>query len=526
MAENIQKIKTRYPFGGFYLELLPEAERKDLESIQKQVKASYAMIKKMMNKWEKLSVPAKATICYTICSLLQKGISFIVVPIFTRVLPTAEYGMYSVYQSIQSVVSIVVTLNLGAATFNVCAKKCTEKQRGGMAVSLMGLSMVMVTIGYIVWYCINLFTAGALNRALGLSNELAGLMFLQIGVAALTGIWSAGMRYSFSYRPLVLYTIVLAILNPIISLVAFSYFGAFAKVRIISVVALEVLVGMVVCLSFAFKNWQSISIRWWKFATKFSFPLVPHYLSMTVLNQADRIMISTYIGNTEAAIYSVAYNVGIIINFFTTSINSAFIPFVYESLKKERYKEIRKYSEELLLFVGVLVVGVVALAPEIMKILAPEEYYEAVWIIPPVALSSFFIFAYSLFANIEFYFEQNKYVMVASCTGAIANVVLNAIFIPIFGYIVAGYTTLFCYVLFVILHYIFYKKTIKLAKLKVDIFDVRKMMALCVVLIITVVLLNFCYKIAVLRFGIVGCILITVFLNKNAVIKYIEKIKK
>lgn len=483
------------------------------------------MIKKMMDKWKALSVPARATICYTICSLLQKGISFIVVPIFTRVLPTAEYGMYSVYQSIQSVVSIIVTLNLGAATFNVCAKKCTEKQRGGMAVSLMGLSVILVTIGYAVWHCINLFAAGVLNKTLGLSNELEGLMFLQIGVAALTGIWCAGMRYNFSYRPLVLYTIVLAVLNPIISLAAFSYFGAFAEVRIVSVIILEVVVGTTVCLLFVFENRQSISIRWWKFATNFSLPLVPHYLSMTVLNQADRIMIGTYIGNTEAAIYSVAYNIGIIINFFTTSINSAFIPFVYESLKKEKYKEIRKYSEELLLFIGILVIGVVALAPEIMRILAPEEYYEAVWIIPPVALSSFFIFAYSLFANIEFYFEKNKYVMVASCTGAIANVVLNAIFIPIFGYIVAGYTTLVCYVLFAVIHYIFYKETIKLAKIKVDIFDVKKMTMLCVALITIVVSLNFCYKITILRFSVVGCILMTILLKRKAVIRYIEKIR-
>ena len=37
MAENIQKIKTRYPFGGFYLKLLPEAERKELESIPEEV---------------------------------------------------------------------------------------------------------------------------------------------------------------------------------------------------------------------------------------------------------------------------------------------------------------------------------------------------------------------------------------------------------------------------------------------------------------------------------------------------------
>lgn len=44
MAENIQKIKTRYPFGGFYLELLPEAERKELESMPEEVLLSESKI--------------------------------------------------------------------------------------------------------------------------------------------------------------------------------------------------------------------------------------------------------------------------------------------------------------------------------------------------------------------------------------------------------------------------------------------------------------------------------------------------
>lgn len=54
-----------------------------------------------MNKffwqYKKLDIKAKAVIWFTICSFLQKGISFITVPVFARIMPTSEYGLYTVY---------------------------------------------------------------------------------------------------------------------------------------------------------------------------------------------------------------------------------------------------------------------------------------------------------------------------------------------------------------------------------------------------------------------------------------------
>lgn len=480
------------------------------------------MIEKLFNRWKALSLPAKATICYTVCSIFQKGISFIVVPIFTRVLSTDEYGMYSIYQSVQAVVSIIVTFNLGAATFNVCAKKCSEEERGGMTVSLMGLSTALVVVGGVGWLIINEICSGVLNSLLNLNNSYVLMMFIQTWIGGLTGIWCAGMRYSYSYRPLITYTIILSILNPIVSLFAFKLWGALSSVRIISVTILEVTLGAFVCIIYIRKNRFNSSFEWWGFATRFSLPLIPHYLSMSVLSQANRIMIGSLIGNTAAAIYSVAYNIGIIINFFTTSINSAFIPFIYESMKKKKYSAVKKVSEALLILVGILVICVVALAPEIMHILAPVEYYEAVWIIPPIALSSFFIFTYSLFANIEFYFEKNKYVMIASCLGAAVNIVLNAIFIPKFGYLCAGYITLFCYILFTIAHYLFYKKTLSDAGFKTEIFNLKKIAGLVAFLSISITGLSLCYQIPILRYLVIIGMIAGVVLKKNIILKYVK----
>ncbi|MDS9385551.1 polysaccharide biosynthesis C-terminal domain-containing protein, partial [Streptococcus pneumoniae] len=98
--------------------------------------------------------------------------------------------------------------------------------------------------------------------------------------------------------------------------------------------------------------------------------------------------------------------------------------------------------------VGIGSILTISLGPEIIQLFAPKQYYEAIRIIPPVALSVYFMFLYPIFGNIEFYFEANHFVMWASIGGAIMNIFLNFIFLKHFGYIAAGYTTLFCYILF------------------------------------------------------------------------------
>ena len=75
-------------------------------------------MQKLLNKYRGLSLVAKATIWYMICSVLQKGISVITTPIFTRLLTTEEYGLYSVYVSWESIFIIFVSLRLDYTVFN------------------------------------------------------------------------------------------------------------------------------------------------------------------------------------------------------------------------------------------------------------------------------------------------------------------------------------------------------------------------------------------------------------------------
>lgn len=98
----------------------------------------------------------------------------------------------------------------------------------------------------------------------------------------------------------------------------------------------------------------------------------------------------------------------------------------------------RKRTQVFLFWLLDWLVIVMAFCPEIIKIFAAPEYYDARWIVPPVVEALLFMFIFPLFCNVEFYFAQTKFIMVASSVAALTNVCLNYIGIRLFGYIAAA----------------------------------------------------------------------------------------
>ena len=69
-------------------------------------------------KYSELTVEAKATIWFVICNCIQKGMTVITIPVFTRIMSTEQYGVYSVYHSWMGLLTVIITLNLSAGAFN------------------------------------------------------------------------------------------------------------------------------------------------------------------------------------------------------------------------------------------------------------------------------------------------------------------------------------------------------------------------------------------------------------------------
>ena len=479
-----------------------------------------SIFKRVLDKYNSFSEPLKASFWFTVCGVVQKGISILTTPIFTRLLTKEQYGVFSVYLSWYDIVSVFATLNLFYGAYNNAMTKYPER-RDKITSSMQGLTSTITILLFVVY----LFTQQFWNGVFKLKSIFIFAMFAELLFMPGYNFWAAKERYDYKYRKLIAATLIIAVMSPALGIVTVLLTEQKSEARVLSYVFVQVCVGIVLYIHNLRKGKQFFSAEFWKYSLALNVPLIPHYLSSTILNQADRIMINDMVGTGEAAIYSVAYSVASIMTIITTAIKNTYTPFLYKSLKAKQYITVRRVSNILCVFIAGFTMIAVLLGPEIIMIVAPESYYDAVWVIPPVACAVFFKFLYPMFSTVEFYYEKTFFILLASCIGAAANIGLNFIFIRIYGYYAAGYTTLFCYILYSFGHYVFQRRILKKKEDNVKLFDARftVIVSLCLLLAMTGSILL--YKTFVLRYCVLLCIIAVIVMQKNKIFDAVKLLK-
>ena len=435
-------------------------------------------MKKVFAKYKHFPEAVKASLWFTICSILQKGISFITVPIFTRMLSTEEYGIISLFGAWQNILTIFTTLNLSYQIFNNGMVKY-EKDQDGYTTAMLGLSnfaTVVVFAFYLVFHI-------ALDKVFELPMSAMIMMFIGFFFSVATSLWTVHQRYKFKYKSLCLVTLAISLGSALLG-VLFVQLKSVGIARILGDTVTISLVGFLIYMLIIRKNHKLFNLVYWKYALKLDLPLIPHYLSMTVLGSSDRIMINNLCGKSFTALYSVPYNASMVMQIVTSSINSSFIPWTYQKCKDKEYRKLNEFSSILLILVMAITLIPSLFAPELVRLLGSNKYCDSMWVVPPVSCSVFFMFLYSLFSNVELYYEKSKTIMIASTGAAIGNIILNYIFISLFGYIAAAYTTLVCYILLSILHYFFMMKICKQQQITESIYNAKLILTLSAFLVV------------------------------------------
>lgn len=462
---------------------------------------------------------AKASIWFLFCTVLQKGITVITTPIFTRLLSTEEYGQLNVYNSWNSIITVIVTMCLfyGVLTQGIVRD---ENNKNQFVSSLLGLCSTML----LIWFLIYFLFLNFWNSILSLTSEQVICMFISIWSCSCFAFWSTDQRVDYKYKMMVLLTVVLSIVRPVMDYIIITNTQNRVMSKIIADTVLEFLLYSPLFLVLLKRGHVFFCWKNWKYAVLFNLPLVPHYLSQVLLSNCDRIMIDRMIGTDKAGIYGLAYSLSTLLLILNTSINSTMEPWLYRKIRDGKSKEISSVVYSLFIFVAILNLLLICFAPEAIAIFAPQEYYEAIYVIPPVAMSVYFQFTYVSFGVFEFYYKKTYFVTIATLSGAFVNIVLNYLFIRVFGYYAAGYTTLFCYMIFSILHYIFMKKIVKENLKNEDIYPLRSFLGITFFFLALGFLILCTYKFNYIRYCIIIIFLISLVIFRKKVMGIINSI--
>lgn len=474
---------------------------------------------KLLKKYKNVPVVARATVWFMICSLLQKGISFITTPIFTRLLTTEQYGLFSVYTSWLQIITIFSTFRLDYSVFNKGMSKYSDK-RDEYTSAMLGLTTVINSVLLVIY----LIFRQAINQFTELNTIIFLCMFIQLYFIPAINFWSLRQRYEFKYRMVVAVTLIMAVANAVIGILAVLASENRGLARICSGALVEAIIGIVIYIGVMIKGRTFWKFEYVKFAVLFNIPLIPHYFSIYIVEQSDRIMIQKLIDFGAAALYSIAYTVGGIVKIFISALTNTLIPLQYRMLENRQYKELNRQITGVMLGVSYMIVCLSIIAPEIVLILGGKEYMSAVYVMPPVMASVYFSFLYTLLANVEFFFDKNKFAMKISLIGAAVNIILNYILIPYFGFVAAAYTTLICYVIYALGHLVYVNK-ISASVAGGSIFKSDKLVLLGVFTTTLTIAISALYRYSFSRYVLFFVAMIIILVERKNIFKFVKEMK-
>lgn len=464
----------------------------------------------------------KSGIVYTFSTLFTRGLAIITVPIFTRLMTTDQIGLVNLYNSWYSMISVIATLSLTSGGFQLAMKEF-KNSRDQYESSVLSITSLMAFLIGIIYFVNPSFWEGVL----GLPKSLIILMLVGFLVAPARDFWMARQRYEYKYK--------LSGLVSILSAVAASALSVAVVLHMNSIGAADVaegrlLANYVVIYGVAGVFWVFLFVKgkklydkkFWKYSLTLSLPLVGYAIARQILDVSDRMMISKMVGNDKVGIYSTLYAVSSISLVAWNAINASFIPYLYQNIdNSSKKKNVQRLASILLALYATIAIVLTFLAPEIVRILATNEYYEAIYIMPPIAAGIFLTSVSNMYSNILVYYKRTNVIMFSSAFAAFVNIILNFIFIKTIGYQAAAYTTLIAYILLALIEGIFASKEYKkVTNDKMMIYNNKVIVIMALVTILVSMCGLFFYSFSMIRyllciaFGIIA-IVIAMYYKRN-----------
>ena len=403
------------------------------------------MIKKLLNN--KL---LKNGGLYLFGNLFNKAIAFLTVPIFTRLLTTAEYGIVSTYTSWVSIFTVIVGLNLGNTIRNAFVDHRDDVD--GYISSIFSLSFVNFLLIFAICFCANL-GLGIIDTPL-----LVMCLFESFGAFIVNSLVVKYMMEEEAKKRtmfLVLPNLLAAILSVIMILLMKDHkeYG-----RIIPGVIVTCIFGLVIFCKYIFRNRKLIDTKYWKYALPITIPLVFHGLSSNILSTSDRTIITVFRSASETGIYSVTCSLVTVSTVITSSIESVWIPYFTKNMLAGNHEGINRNAKIYIELCTIIFCGIIVVAPEVLVLFASSKYASGVTVIAPIVLATYFQYLYSLAVNTEYYYKKTSIIATNTLISAVINLVLNFIFIPQWGALAAAFTTAASYFVSFMLHYRYCRK--------------------------------------------------------------------
>lgn len=391
----------------------------------------------------------KSGIWYIISNIMIRAVGILTSPIYTRMLSPAEKG---IADSCNMWLGILNTITCLCLIYSVGRAKLDFKDTfheymssiqtlsSGFALIILGIAMLQLK---------------TLSLSMDFQKVVIILMFIYLVLYPSVDYMQYKYRFEYKYKENILIAVIICVTQVAMSIGLMYYMPsdrAFAKIL---GTILPVLCVAVWCYVKLLKSGKVLyNKKYWQYAIKIGAPMIPHGLALVLLARMDVIMIKAYCNDSVTGIYTTGYATATLLAIITNAIGQAWIPWFNERLYEDDIEAIKKKNLLMMELGCFLTLGLIVVAPEITKILTGKNFWESMWLIPPVAIGTLCQYFYTNYVNVELFHKKTFIIAMNSILAALLNYGLNLVFIPRYGYLAAGYTTMVSYFALNIFHYI------------------------------------------------------------------------
>ena len=407
------------------------------------------MEQKGNNEQVKSSVALRSGVWYTICTVIQRGISFITLPFFTRLLTKSDLGLFNTYASWISLFVMITTFDLPLSIIR--SKHEFKGDENSYSFSILTLTTITNAVFLVICLCIK---GWLFNDLLQMPSAFILPMFLYLFLSPAIDVFATKQRAYYKYKTYVVTTIITTVCSTAIALILVKTLSDRLAGRFLGQYLTIAAIGAIFYVIVAVQG-KKVRFKYWKDGLLLCLPLMLHLVSLYILSSSDKIMITKFVGEEYTALYGVAYSTVHIATLLMSAMNRSWAPWMLDMLQNGEKEKIKKASVPYLLCFFAIVFFCMLLAPEIILVLGGKSYLSASYLMPPLFAGTLFTFVYQMYLQTEFFEKKTKYVGLATIGAAVINIVLNLWLIPRFGYIAAGYTTLIGYMFMFAFHYFY-----------------------------------------------------------------------
>lgn len=384
----------------------------------------------------------KHTMIYGVGIIISKSVSFIMLPIYTRYLTPADYGVLELLSMTIDIIAMIAGIGITSTVFKYYSEYENIEEKNEVIstaiIMLIILSSITATLGFIFSNKLSQLVFGQIDNA-----NYFMLFFIIYFLQAINIIPLMFIRAMQNSKLFILISLIKLFMAVFFNIC----FLVLLKMGVTGILFSTLLSDFIMDLYLLVYAFRGVGFRFSisksKRMVKFGYPFIFASLSSFVITYSDRYFLNVYSTLAIVGVYSLAYKFGFLMGYLTVGpFLQIWEPQRFEIAKQDNALPVFK---KVFLYLNILIISlslIISLfVKDVLTIMSAPSYHEAYQIVPIIIVAYIFQ-AWTFYCNLGIYIKgRSKYMAIAYIISAISVTIFNFILIPRYGVYGAAWAT-------------------------------------------------------------------------------------